>query len=354
MNLTFAAQLNKMITAGLGGSVEAPETGVAVGRRVEYTSIGPAPLLTFEANSELHFKALSINIEPIQDLHGQDAPYPGGGGKNLLPMIVENIKTINTAGTWSGNVYTIGNVTYTVNVDNGNNVQSVTVNGTATSYSLLRLCNAITFDVETRLRGCPSSSYSGYRLQAEAENNYQDIGNGAIIPANAAITRIIIAVPTGVSASNVVFYPRMVDNSLSDQSFVPYSNICPISGRSEVNIWREATYDTSAEPAITIQLDDIVYGGSLDVVKGVAVIEWANIASYDGETLPGVWISDRDDYAPGTSPTTGAQVCYKLETPITVQLTSQEITTLIGTNNVWSDAGDLSATYGNIYYTEGY
>ena len=81
-----------------------------------------------------------------------------------------------------------------------------------------------------------------------------------------------------------------------------------------------------------------VYGGSLDLVTGVLTTEWKNIASYNGETLPGEWMSDRNVYSAGSTPTTGAQVVYKLATSDTYQLTPQEITAMIGTNTVWSDA----------------
>lgn len=39
------------------------------------------------------------------------------------------------------------------------------------------------------------------------------------------------------------------------------------------------------------------------------------------------------------------QITYQLATPITYTLTPQQITTLIGTNNIWSDAGDVTVTY---------
>lgn len=39
------------------------------------------------------------------------------------------------------------------------------------------------------------------------------------------------------------------------------------------------------------------------------------------------------------------QLVYELATPITYQLTPQEITTLIGTNNVWADTGNITVTY---------
>lgn len=88
-----------------------------------------------------------------------------------------------------------------------------------------------------------------------------------------------------------------------------------------------------------------VYGGILDVTSGVLTVDRAMIASYAGEALPSGWISDRDVYAAGTAPTTGAQVVYELATPVTYQLTPQQITTLLGENNVWADTGDTAAEY---------
>ena len=40
-----------------------------------------------------------------------------------------------------------------------------------------------------------------------------------------------------------------------------------------------------------------------------------------------------------------AEISYQLATPITYTLTPQQINTLIGTNNIWSDAGDVTVTY---------
>ena len=44
----------------------------------------------------------------------------------------------------------------------------------------------------------------------------------------------------------------------------------------------------------------------------------------------------------GTNPMT---VVYKLATPQTYQLTGQQLLTLLGTNNVWADTGNVSVTY---------
>lgn len=126
------------------------------------------------------------------------------------------------------------------------------------------------------------------------------------------------------------------------QSSPNYSyNITPADGKS---LWIGSTDDARYQH-ITTQLGQTVYGGTLDVVTGELVVTDGYIASYNGETLPSTWISDRDVYVSGTTPSIGAEVVYKLATPITVQLTPTEVKTLLGTNNVWADSGDVEVTY---------
>ena len=69
------------------------------------------------------------------------------------------------------------------------------------------------------------------------------------------------------------------------------------------------------------------------------------IASYNGESLPGVWISSHDVYAEGAAPTTGAQVVYELAVPETEALTAiPPVTPEAGPVNIWTDADALTAT----------
>lgn len=42
---------------------------------------------------------------------------------------------------------------------------------------------------------------------------------------------------------------------------------------------------------------------------------------------------------------TPMQVVYELETPVTYQLTAQEVRSLLGTNNIWASTGDVSLEY---------
>ena len=95
----------------------------------------------------------------------------------------------------------------------------------------------------------------------------------------------------------------------------------------------------------TLALPETIYGGTVDAVTGVGSKTWGYIASYNGESLPGEWISDRDVYAPGTTPTTGAQVAYKLATPEPFQATgNQPIPALEGENTVYTDGDSLTVS----------
>lgn len=89
----------------------------------------------------------------------------------------------------------------------------------------------------------------------------------------------------------------------------------------------------------TATFEETVYGGTVDLVSGV-LNKKPYYASYNGETLVGEWISDRDEYVAGTTPTIGAQVVNIGADGTDIQLSPQTITTLVGVNNVWS-SGDI-------------
>lgn len=54
------------------------------------------------------------------------------------------------------------------------------------------------------------------------------------------------------------------------------------------------------------------YSFRINPVTGKLITTTGHIASYNGETLPSTWLSDRDIYMEGTSPSEGAEVIYKL------------------------------------------
>lgn len=103
-----------------------------------------------------------------------------------------------------------------------------------------------------------------------------------------------------------------------------------------------SSYEPYQGETSTLTLPETIYGGTVDAVTGVGSKTWGYIASYNGESLPGEWISDRDVYASGTTPTTGAQVAYKLTTPESFQATgNQALPAVAGLNTVYTDGDSL-------------
>lgn len=105
------------------------------------------------------------------------------------------------------------------------------------------------------------------------------------------------------------------------------------------------TYTPYNGQTSTLTLPRTIYGGTVDAVTGEGQETWKLIDSYAGENLPGKWISDRDVYASGTTPTTGAQVAYKLTEPISFTTTgAQPLPALSGVNTVLTDADSTTVT----------
>lgn len=275
-------------------------------------------------------KALKVTMNPIQDLHGYDNPWAGGAGKN---------KFQNTATT-----QTINGVTFTVNSDG-----TVLVNGTATGGDSRFTVGAYIAKAQSsqKLNGLPDSitnsnivlGYQGYGI-VNTVSRELNISRSAETDWN---NDVYITVKDGITANNLVFKPMIRLSTETDPTFEPYSNICPISGRTETSVTRTAGEDVETK---THQYSETICGGVDDYVNGGLTNEWGYIASYNGETLPGEWISDRDEYQAGATPTTGAEVAYKLATPTTISTSAEEITLLKGNNVLIStNADDMELKY---------
>lgn len=273
---------------------------------------------------DLPLERLIAEINPVQDLHGQSAPYPAGGGINLAnPETFETGKKLTNVGGTTNNQYCA--VSDYIPVQPNTNYCARNCISSANGYAMCFYDSNKTF-----LRYQVVSGTSPVNL---CKNSGDD----------AAYCRCTFIL-SSIEGSMLAQANRIIP-------FAPYSNICPITGWTGCNITVANGDDSTAEnyeatvyPVIW-QSAGIVYGGTLNPVTGELVVTHGQIASYAGETLPGAWISDRDVYAAGTTPTTGAQVVYELATPITYTLTPTEIRTLLGANNIWADTGDVDVDY---------
>ena len=183
------------------------------------------------------------------------------------------------------------------------------------------------------------------------------------------------------------------------------TNVRPISGWSAIHVYVSPTNDPQDGTTYTVNIPatpGTVYGGTLDIVKGVLTVthtyhELAVANMDNAENYPGwknqTWVSDLAQGASVSSAPSGSyinintdtshygqyfsinrtggiiflptlkytltqsewqstypnlvvQICAPLSTPVTYQLTPQQIETLAGYNYITADCGDiLSASY---------
>lgn len=154
---------------------------------------------------------------------------------------------------------------------------------------------------------------------------YTESETDALLDGKAPVI-IIDTVPVKLSGTYIVVPvgARLIDFKATLQvtqtgSGTPSTeNVRPFESAELCVVVTAENYGSTLGQFITrnIPLPSAMYGGIVDVLNGTVTITHGHIASYNGETLPGVWYSDRDVYASGTTPTLGAEVVYELETPI--------------------------------------
>lgn len=184
-------------------------------------------IASFTDGSTLPMKKLEVDIEPVQDLHGYDSPWVGGSGKNKLQV---------TATSKSEN-----GLTFTVNADG-----SMKINGTATAYTELRLNTANPLKAGTYIvNGVVDGSGVSKRILVRVGSTViaTDTGSGAEFTLSEDTTVVaIITVSNGVTINNATWYPMIRLSSVTDATWQPYSNICPISGWDECKVSKYKAY----------------------------------------------------------------------------------------------------------------
>lgn len=219
---------------------------------------------------------LTVDIEPVQDLHGYDSPWPAGGGVNKLSSDNMSRFTQKNYG-----------VQYTVQADGG-----IAAAGTVTTTTWNFAQFYATLDDfglsvgDTIALSCFGDNVN-FAIHFYADNTMIRGIDAAgtpvgVIPEGTNRLRMIVyckasAPPTVGEVINKTIYPQLEKASTPSTVWHPYSNLCPISGWDAVSIWNKPTHDTTLPPTVTIQLGQTVYGGALDVTAGTLTVDRAAV-----------------------------------------------------------------------------
>ena len=166
-----------------------------------------------------------------------------------------------------------------------------------------------------------------YKGVINAKKTFEATGNPIVLPEYKSLVKL-----------KITFSPKQAGTG--DPS---PENVRAISGYDSVTVTQSK--GEAQVKQITLTLPETIYGGTVDAVSGGGRKTWGYIASYNGESLPGEWISDRDVYSAGTTPTTGAQVAYKLATPEPFEISKISIPSLIGENTFFTNGNNMDIIY---------
>ena len=340
----------------------------------------------FETVTGGKLESCIVAFEPVQSGSGDPSPEnvrPITGhtqvevtnvGKNRLPMTVSGIKSANTSGTWNGNTYTYNNVTFTILTDNNNNVTGIKINGTASANIYFYLDLAVThlqngsYILSGGLSNYLSVVLRQYNQGGSAINTYS-----ATSPVSFTLTRqtndylrSYFFIASGVAFNNNVFTPMIRLATETNATFEPYQG-----------------------QDVTDALGDTYYDGTLDVVSGkltinqvgvdMGTLDWSYSSTYKRFSASGIakatnhseianilspiyktvsWNTESSDTSVDcliavnnsgsigvrnltyttketfTDAMDGVLLVYELPTPTEIQLTPQQINTLINKNHL--------------------
>jgi hypothetical protein len=297
-----------------------------------YGNIASGAIATFDTSLALPLQDCTIDINAVQDLHGYDKPWVGGAGKNLLPNEITS--------------YTEAGVTFTT-LENG----KIKVNGTSnTNIYQHDICENFSLPEGTYILSYDAVANLSVQICNRAENHgYLSVDSQVksrtftVTSAMVNDMKVRFTANPNKTFNNAVTGIMIRLASEPDATFEPYENICPITGHDSGVITVE---NDQIANTYTVDFGQSVYGGRLNVTTGELVVTHSFIASYNGENITEPWISSMDNYVPNTLPSIGAQVVYPLTTPISLSITSKDVRTLLGNNNIFADTnGDTSVVY---------
>lgn len=346
---------------------------------------------------------LVTTIVPQQDLHGYSKPWPGGGGKNVLKTdgLTLGYPSSTAYSNTTQRTFTVGTYVKGLTINNYFNDRTTSVSVSENSVKFTTAAKAYgvsipltgltvgeTYTVSATKTGgniglswyASDGTYISSKISS-ASNNYctDTVPNGAFY----------CVIVFNAQADNVeaVFTDILLEKSGSPTSYEPYANICPITGTTQAEI----AHNGDTDP---IPFGQTVYGGELNVTTGVLTIDkvfWtANSSTMNNsEQYPGWIVQGKTIYGyigsvngvvdntilnVGTvvaAKTTNndwdtvwmpvseygltqtewialavdVQVVFSMVNPTTVQLTPDEVRTVLGSNSISSNCGVVSVRY---------
>ena len=220
----------------------------------------------FETYNGGLLSSLKVTLSPNQDLHGYAEPWVGGAGANQWDE------------EWRSGYYQL-------NTQASNYGQFVSFAGAVANKNSISVLPSTTYAMCVVSSGSGSIFFYDSNHDVISHTLFYTSPFSFTTPANCAYVNFNMnASPYGATYKNDIAlnYPSTVT------TYSPYSNICPISGHTQVDV--EVSDGQTTQEQVTVNLGGTYYSGTLDVVSGVFVPDTASV-EYDGSSDEGWGLS---------------------------------------------------------------
>ena len=177
---------------------------------------------------DLPVRSLTVNLEPIQDLHGYDSPYPAGGGKNKFDK--DNTTALD-------NVYIRGSDS-TITAGGGNRGVIIPIKGGQTYTVSVQVKNATDIGVGSFADVPALGSVAGAKAASTAATAATVVTITTTAADNYLFVKYNNVNVTQTYTDAQVIAGLQIEEGSTVTAYAPYSNICPITGRDSVTVTR--------------------------------------------------------------------------------------------------------------------
>lgn len=299
-------------------------------------------------------QSVIVNIAPTQSYNGYSKPWGAGKGKNLCPDLAHMLSHTDYSG-----------ITHSYN----ENTHTWTITDTVGGQSTWRQA-IFYFDASAMAGKRVYLSFKSFERHFGDVDSQVGISSVTFSAGSASVwvsptaNKKYIDVPSNVDLTNASLNFRLAQSggssltagayitvtglqleiSSAATDFEPYENLCPINGTSSIEIEHKIGTTTNTITEDFSNSIGVIYSGSYNVLTG-AVEKCSYYSSYNGESINGTWMSDRDVYEIGALPTIGAEVAEIGGNTTSYTVNSHIIPLSVGVNTIEIDNNTLSIEY---------
>ena len=305
---------------GDGLDVEYDETGeatvVADVQRSDITNLqqNKADIIITNASSsiaaitdgadDLPVESMTVQIEPVQDLHGQSNPYPAGGGKNLLSPVLYSGGSYNASVGDTFN-FSVSQKQFTTT---DNKVFTITTTSTWEGFAMYFPVTQQKYRLSGTIKSSDTLGVSKYYLDENfgvlycsssttAEQSIEATWNAdTAVSGNARYIAILFTNRSTANTTITVTTP-MAETGTTTTDYAPYENICPISGWTGCNVTRAgknllplkvyngASYNAAVGTQFTLSENTVATKNDTSIE--IDVSGWQGVAMLSNPLKPG-------------------------------------------------------------------